>query len=163
MRKIGLLSDSHGFVHPEIERIFQDCDEIWHAGDLGSITVVDTLRSLKPLRAVHGNIDGTEIRSDLPETLRFMCEKVDVLMTHIGGYPGNYAPAIKTIMQTRPPKLFISGHSHILKIMYDSKHNCLHLNPGASGKTGLHKVISMLRFTITHHHIHDMEVVEFDR
>ncbi len=163
MRKIGLLSDTHGFIHPELEHIFKDCDEIWHAGDFGNLETADTLRKLKPLRGVYGNIDDTGIRSEFPEILRFNCEEVDVLMIHIGGYPGSYSAKVREIMRVRPPKLFISGHSHILKIMFDKKHNCLHLNPGAAGRYGFHKVISMLRFVIDGPHIKDMELVEFPR
>ncbi len=163
MQRIGLLSDTHGFVHPELPRIFKDCDEIWHAGDFGNLQTVDTLKSIKPLKGVYGNIDSTDIRQEYPETLRFFCEEVDVVMTHIGGYPGNYAPDVRKIMQTHPPKLFICGHSHILKIIHDKKHNCLHLNPGAAGRHGFHKVISMLRFVIDKSAIKDMEIIEFPR
>jgi uncharacterized protein len=163
MRKIGLLSDTHSFVHPEISRIFQHCDEIWHAGDFGNIKVAEHLRELKPLKGVYGNIDGTDIRHEFPEILRFQCEEVDVLITHIGGYPGNYAPAVKNIMQIKAPQLFISGHSHILKVMHDKKFNCLHINPGAAGKNGFHKVISMVRFVIEGKNIKDLEIIEFNR
>lgn len=163
MKKIGLLSDTHGFVHPDLERVFAGCDEIWHAGDFGSYETVEQLRKIKPLRGVYGNIDGTEIRHEFSEFLRFTCEEVNVLITHIGGYPGNYAPAVRQIMQTHPPRLFISGHSHILKVMYDKKHNCLHMNPGAAGRSGFHKVISMLRFVIDGSNIKDLEVIEFER
>ncbi len=163
MQKIGLLSDTHSYFHPKLPRIFKDCDEIWHVGDFGNWQTIEKLKSIKPLRGVYGNIDGTDIRTDFPELLRFWCEEVDVLMTHIGGYPGNYAPAIRSIMKTNPPKLFISGHSHILKIIFDKKHNCLHLNPGAAGRYGFHKVISLLRFTIDGPNIKDMEVVELPR
>jgi len=163
MRKIGLLSDTHGYLHPELTRIFKDCDEIWHAGDFGDIQTVETLKEIKPLRGVFGNIDGTEIRIEFPEFLRFWCEDVDVLITHIGGYPGNYSPAVRQIMQTKPPQLFISGHSHILKVINDKKHNCLHMNPGAAGRSGFHKVITMLRFIIDGKNIKDLEVVEFPR
>jgi uncharacterized protein len=163
MKKIGLLSDTHGFIHPELPRIFKDCDEIWHAGDFGNIETTDALRKIKPLRGVYGNIDDTYVRTEFDEIIRFMCEDVDVLMTHIGGYPGYYQPRVKAIMQTRPPKLFISGHSHILKIIHDKKYNCLHLNPGAAGRHGFHKVITMLRFSINGSAITDMEVVEFPR
>ncbi len=163
MQKIGLLSDTHGYFHPDLPRIFEDCDEIWHAGDFGDLSLIEKLKEIKPIRGVYGNIDGTDIRTEFPEILRFDCEGVDVLMTHIGGYPGNYAPPIRTIMNTKPPKLFISGHSHILKIIFDKKHNCLHLNPGAAGRHGFHKIISMLRFTIDGSNIKDMEVVEFAR
>ena len=163
MIKIGLLSDTHGYVHPELPRIFESCDEIWHAGDFGSIEVAEKLGSLKPLRGVLGNIDSREIILKYPETLRFICESVDVLMTHIGGYPGNYAPKLQKIMRTNPPKLFISGHSHILKIMYDKKNGCLHINPGAAGKNGIHQVITMVRFAIDGIQIKDVEVIEFSR
>lgn len=163
MRKIGLLSDTHGSLHSELERIFKDCDEIWHAGDFGNFSTVEGLRKIKPLRGVYGNIDGTDIRIEFPEFLRFSCEQVDVLITHIGGYPGNYAPAVKQIMKVNPPMLFISGHSHILKVMHDKKHNCLHMNPGAAGSSGFHKVITMLRFVIEGKTIKDLEVIEFPR
>ena len=163
MRKIGLLSDTHGYIHPELHRIFKDCDEIWHAGDFGNMQTVSALRTIGPLRGVSGNIDGTEIRMEFPESLRFFCEDVDVLITHIGGYPGNYSPSVRKIMQTRPPHLFISGHSHILKVMHDKKHNCLHMNPGAAGRSGFHKVITMLRFSIDGKNIKGLEVVEFSR
>jgi len=163
MRKIGLLSDTHGYVHPELPRIFKDCDEIWHAGDFGSMDTIDQLRAIKPLRGVYGNIDSADIRREFPEILRFTCEEVDVLITHIGGYPGNYQPPVKAVMQVQAPRLFISGHSHILKIIHDKKYNCLHLNPGAAGRHGFHKVISMLRFVIEGSTIKDMEIVEFPR
>ena len=163
MRKVGLLSDTHGYIHHELTRIFKDCDEIWHAGDFGNIETADALKKIKPLRGVFGNIDGTEIRMEFPEFLRFFCEDVDVLITHISGYPGNYAPSVRNIMQTKPPQLFISGHSHILKVIHDKKHNCLHMNPGAAGRSGFHKVITLLRFTIAGKNIKDLEVVEFPR
>lgn len=163
MIKIGLLSDTHGYIHPELPRIFAHCDEIWHAGDFGSYDAVKALRNIKPLKGVHGNIDGTDIRYEFPEIARFQCEQVDVVMAHIGGYPGHYQPKILEMMKGNPPQLFISGHSHILKIHFDKKYNCLHLNPGAAGRQGFHKVISMLRFTIDGAQIMDMEVVEFDR
>jgi uncharacterized protein len=163
MKKIGLISDTHGFVHPELPRIFKDCDEIWHAGDFGGIETADTLRQIKPLRGVYGNIDDNIVRSEFAEIDRFLCEEVDVMMIHIGGYPGNYRPKVNAIMKTRPPKLFISGHSHILKIMHDKKYDCLHLNPGSAGRQGFHKSITILRFTINGNIISDMEVVEFPK
>jgi uncharacterized protein len=163
MRRIGLLSDTHGYVHPELARIFKDCDEIWHAGDFGNMDTINELRALKPLRGVYGNIDSSDIRREFPEVLRFTCEEIDVLITHIGGYPGNYHPPVKALMQVQAPRLFISGHSHILKIIHDKKYNCLHLNPGAAGRHGFHKVISMLRFAIDGSIIKDMEIVEFPR
>jgi uncharacterized protein len=163
MRKIGLLSDTHGYIHPESARIFKECDEIWHAGDFGSYNTVISLQSIKPLRGVFGNIDGQDIRSVFPKYQRFMCEDVDVLMTHIGGYPDNYTQDVKNLIQTKPPGLFISGHSHILKVQYDKRYNLLHINPGSAGKNGFHKVITMIRFSINGSDIKDMEIVEFDR
>ncbi len=163
MKRIGLLSDTHGYLHPEMERIFKECDEIWHAGDFGNYDVVAGLQAMKPLTGVFGNIDGQDIRLSFPKYQRFWCEEVDVLMTHIGGYPGNYAPEVRNILQTKPPKLFISGHSHILKVQYDQRFKFLHINPGAAGKNGFHKVITMIRFTINSALIKDLEVVEFPR
>jgi len=163
LKRIGLLSDTHSFFHPELPRVFEKCDEIWHAGDFGNYKLVEQLKKIKPLRGVYGNIDGQEIRSEYPELLRFDCEKVDVLMKHIGGYPKRYNPAVKKILQFNPPKLFISGHSHILKVMFDKQYGCLHLNPGAAGKQGFHKTISILRFTIDREQIKNLEIVEFDK
>jgi uncharacterized protein len=163
MKRIGLLSDTHGFVHPEIPRIFKDCDEIWHAGDFGSIGVAEQLRTVKYLRGVFGNIDGLDVRMEFPEYLRFNCESTDVLITHIGGYPGNYSPTVRQIMNSNPPLLFISGHSHILKVMHDKKYNCLHINPGAAGRNGFHHVITMIRFVVDGANIKDLEVIEFPR
>ncbi len=163
MKKIGLLSDTHGFIHPELPRIFDKCDEIWHAGDFGSLDVAFELQKMKPLRGVHGNIDDMHIRKRFPEVQRFKCEEVDVMITHIGGYPGNYSSKVLQTMQIIPPGLFISGHSHILKVMHDKKFNLLHINPGAAGKQGLHRVITMIRFVIDGKNIKDLEVVEFDR
>ncbi len=163
MKRIGLLSDTHGHIHPEIPRIFESCDEIWHAGDFGSIEAVRKLHAIKHLRGVHGNIDGMEIRMLFPEMLRFQCEGVDVLMTHIGGYPGRYESKVLNILKINPPGLFISGHSHILKVMHDDHHNLLHINPGAAGRQGLHRNITMVRFVIDKATIKDLEVVEFDK
>ncbi len=163
MRKIGLLSDTHGYFHPEIPRIFKDCDEIWHAGDFGSEEVAAQLREAKPLRGVYGNIDAQDIRLQYPEFLRFQCKGVDVLMTHIGGYPGKYPSHILDIFRVKPPDLFICGHSHILKVMSDKRFKLLHINPGAAGLSGFHKVITMLRFSITGPEIKDLEVVEFEK
>lgn len=163
MRRIGLLSDTHGYLHPETARIFKDCDEIWHAGDFGRFEVVEGLQSIKPLTGVYGNIDGNDIRLTFPKFQRFMCEEVDVLMTHIGGYPGNYSMDVKHLVHSKPPKLFISGHSHILKVQYDTRNNLLHINPGAAGKNGFHKVITMIRFLIHGSDIKDLEVIEFAR
>lgn len=160
MIKIGLLSDTHGFLDDAIFRHFESCHEIWHAGDFGDIGVADKLAAFKPLRGVYGNIDGQDIRQTYPEHLRFTCEAVDVWMTHIGGYPGRYSPQVKKEIQLRPPKLFISGHSHILKVMFDQKLQCLHLNPGAAGKQGWHNVRTLMRFDIEGDRIENLEVVE---
>lgn len=160
MMRIGLLSDTHGYLDDAIFRHFERCDEIWHAGDFGDISVADTLAAFKPLRGVYGNIDGQDIRRVYPENLRFECEQVEVWMTHIGGYPGRYSMQVKREIQLRPPKLFICGHSHILKVMYDQKLQCLHLNPGAAGKQGWHKVRTLLRFSIDESRIENLEVVE---
>lgn len=160
MTRIGLISDTHSYIDDTILQHLDECDEIWHAGDFGTIEVADALAAHKPLKGVYGNIDGPDIRSVYPEHLRFNCEKVDVWMTHIGGYPGRYHPAVRQAIQADPPQLFICGHSHILKVMYDEKLQCLHLNPGAAGKHGWHKVRTILRFSIDQEQIKDMEVVE---
>lgn len=160
MKRIGLLSDTHGYVHPQLPRIFQDCDEIWHAGDMGTLQTAQQLQAIKPFRGVHGNIDNQHIRSLFPEMLRFDCENVDVMITHIGGYPGKYEKKIREVLEQKPPALFISGHSHILKVMFDKKYKLLHINPGAAGKTGLHRVKTIVRFTIDGNNIKDLEVVE---
>lgn len=159
MTKIGLISDTHGFLDPAVFKHFADCDEIWHAGDFGS-NVAEELAAFKPLRGVYGNIDGKEIRSHYPEHLRFNCENLDVWMTHIGGYPGKYAPQVRSEIYTKPPKLFITGHSHILKVMFDKKIDCLHINPGAAGNSGWHKVKTLIRFSVSDEKIHNLEVIE---
>jgi len=159
LKKIGLLSDTHGFLDDAVFKHFDECDEIWHAGDFGS-DVAERLAAFKPLKGVYGNIDGKEIRAEYPEHLRFNCEKVDVWMTHIGGYPGKYAPNIKREIYTKPPMLFITGHSHILKVMFDPKINCLHINPGAAGNSGWHKVKTLIRFCISDEKIHTLEAIE---
>lgn len=160
MTRIGLLSDTHSFLDDAVFKHFDNCDEIWHAGDIGNIEVADRLAAFKPFKAVYGNIDGKDVRQVYPENLRFTCEEVDVWITHIGGYPGKYAPALRSEIYRNPPKLFICGHSHILKVMYDKQLNCLHFNPGAAGKQGWQKVRTLLRFTITGDRVGDMEVVE---
>jgi len=160
MLKIGLLADTHSYLDKAIFKHFAACDEIWHAGDFGNIDVVDQLAAFKPLRGVYGNIDNQTIRANYPEDLRFACEEVAVWMTHIGGYPGKYAPRIRQELYQHPPKLFISGHSHILKVIYDKKINCLHLNPGAAGKQGWHKVRTLMRFAIDKTEIKNLEVIE---
>ncbi|HMR18186.1 MAG TPA: metallophosphoesterase family protein [Sphingobacterium sp.] len=158
--KIGLLSDTHGYLDDTVFKHFDQCDEIWHAGDFGDIHVVEQLAAFKPFKGVYGNIDGKDIRHICPEHLRFSCEDVDVWITHIGGYPGKYAPPIKPAIQQNPPKLFICGHSHILKVQYDPKLDLLHLNPGAAGKQGWHTVRTLMRFEINSDKIENMEVIE---
>ncbi|MBQ0142949.1 MAG: metallophosphoesterase family protein [Prevotellaceae bacterium] len=160
MKRIGLLSDTHGYWDDRYEKYFSECDEIWHAGDIGSYDVAQRLSQIKPLRAVFGNIDGYDVRSVYTEKYRFKCEDVDVLIKHIGGYPGHYDPSIKGTLYTRPPQLFISGHSHILKVMYDKTLNLLHINPGAAGIYGFHKQRTLVRFTIDKCEIKDLEVIE---
>lgn len=160
MKKIGLLSDTHSFLNKSVFTYFDKCDEIWHAGDFGSMELVDELLKFKPIKGVYGNIDSAEIRLTFPEHLRFNCEKVDVWLTHIGGYPDKYHPKVKPEIYTNPPKLFICGHSHIVKVMYDKKINCLHINPGAAGKHGWQKVSTLIRFTITEDRIEDLELIE---
>ena len=160
MRKILLLSDTHGFIDQQILKYVRQSDEVWHAGDIGTSEVTDTIRKIKPLVGVYGNIDGKELRTDFLEHQRFMCENVDVWITHIGGYPNKYDKRIYDTIQKNPPKLFICGHSHILKVMWDKKLNLLHMNPGAVGKYGFHKVRTMLRFTIDKDQIKDLEIIE---
>jgi putative phosphoesterase len=160
MKLIGLISDTHNYLDDAVFRHFDKCDEVWHAGDFGTAEVSDKLKAFKPLKGVYGNIDGYDIRSEFPETIRFNCEEVDVLMTHIGGYPGKYAPAIRPQLLANPPKLFICGHSHILKVMYDEKLQCLHMNPGAAGKSGWHKVRTLIRFVVDGNQMKNCEVIE---
>lgn len=163
MKQIGLLSDTHGYLHPKVFEFFADCDEVWHAGDMGGNHVAEQLNDFKPFRAVYGNIDGTSIRAIYPKNLRFLCEKVDVWITHIGGYPGKYDKLVKDEIQANPPALFICGHSHILKVMSDKKLNLLFINPGAAGISGFHKVITMLKFCITEGKIHDLKILELPK
>lgn len=163
MIKIGLLSDTHCYVHPKIYDFFAECNEIWHAGDIGDIATADELNAFKPLKAVYGNIDGHIVRSSYPESLIFNCENVKVYMTHIGGYPDRYAKQVKDIIKLEAPNLFISGHSHILKVMYDKKHELLHINPGAAGKSGFHQVITLVRFCIDGINIKDLEIIELNK
>ena len=160
MTRIGLLSDTHNYLDEAVFKHFEKCDEIWHAGDFGTIEIANRLRAFKPLRGVYGNIDGYDVRSEFPEQLLFDCESVNVLIKHIGGYPGKYAPGVKDVISKEKAALFISGHSHILKVMYDDKLNCLHINPGAAGSHGWHKVRTLIRFTIDGKNIKDCEVIE---
>jgi putative phosphoesterase len=163
LKKILLLSDTHSYINDRILEYASQADEVWHAGDIGDVKVSEALKAVAPVfRAVYGNIDGTEIRKEFPLNLRFMCENVDVWITHIGGYPNKYAPAVRGEILRNPPQLFISGHSHILKVMNDKKLHLLHMNPGAAGIYGLHKVRTMLRFQIDGEKIENLEVIEFN-
>ncbi len=160
MKKILLLSDTHSYLDAQILKFVKQADEVWHAGDIGDLKVTDTLKKLNPLRAVYGNIDDATARLEFPLDNKFTVENVSVWMTHIGGYPNKYNQRIREEIQQNPPKIFISGHSHILKIQFDKKLNLLHLNPGAAGNHGFHKVRTMIRFTIDKDQIKDMEVIE---
>ena len=160
MRKILLLSDTHGYIDDAICKHAEKADEIWHAGDIGTVEVYDRLMTIKPVRAVYGNIDGAEIRKVCPKNQRFTVEKKGVWMTHIGGYPPNYTASLKIALLQKPPHIFICGHSHILKVIYDKNLNILHLNPGAAGREGFHKVRTMLRFIIDGDNIRDMDIIE---
>lgn len=160
MKKILLLSDTHSHWDARFAQYASGCDEIWHAGDIGSLEVAERLLELAPLHAVYGNIDGTDVRQKYPETLRFHCEGVEVLMKHIGGYPGRYDRSIRSTLLTHPPQLFISGHSHILKVMMDHTLHCLHINPGAAGLYGQQTVRTLVRFVIDGREIKDLEVIE---
>jgi putative phosphoesterase len=157
--QIGLLSDTHSFLDDAVFKHFSDCDEIWHAGDFGA-DVADKLAAFKPLRGVYGNIDDKDIRTTYPEHLRFTVEGLDVWMTHIGGYPGKYASQVRPEIYTKPPKLFICGHSHILKVMYDKKIDCLHINPGAAGNSGWHRVKTLIKFSVSDGKVHNLAAIE---
>ena len=158
-----LLSDTHSYIDEAILKHVKQADEVWHAGDIGNLDVTDALEELKPLRAVFGNIDDAQARAQFPLHQRFLCDEVDVWITHIGGYPGRYNPRIKEEIYRNPPRLFICGHSHILKVMPDKKTGLLHMNPGAIGKHGFHKARTMLRFQIDGSNISNLEVIEFPR
>ena len=161
MTKIGLISDTHNYLDETVFEHFKDCDEVWHAGDFGSIELLNGLTSRQTMvRGVYGNIDGQDIRNIYPQQLVFTCEGVKVMMRHIGGYPPKYNPETKKELLLHQPKIFISGHSHILKIMYDDKLDCLHMNPGAAGKQGMHKMRTLIRFVIDGTEIKDCEVIE---
>ena len=165
MTRIGLISDTHGWLDESVFKHFEKCNEIWHAGDFGNIGIADSLaaKSGLPVKGVYGNVDGNDVRSRYPEKLRFKCEEIEVVMTHIGGYPKRYAPNIKQELFANPPQLFICGHSHILKIIYDDKLQCLHMNPGAAGKEGWHKVRTIICFSIEGKNIKDCEVIELGK
>ncbi|MBQ8307883.1 MAG: metallophosphoesterase family protein [Alistipes sp.] len=163
MRRIGLISDTHGTFDQVLKDFLCDVDEIWHAGDIGSLELADEIAAFKPLKAVYGNIDGGVTRRVYPDFEWFKCEEVGVLMTHIGGYPRHYAPGVVQRIMGCRPKLFIAGHSHILRVIYDPIYDLLHLNPGAAGRYGLHKVRTALRFVIDGDQIRDMEIGEWKR
>ena len=160
MTRIGILSDTHAYWDDRYITYFKDCDEIWHAGDIGSTEVLDKLNQICKVRAVYGNIDGQDIRARLPEADEFYVDGAKVIMKHIGGYPGNYDSSIRKILFTHHPQLFISGHSHILKVIYDKTLGCLHINPGAAGKYGFHKKRTLVRFCIDKGNFTDLEVIE---
>ena len=163
MKKILVLSDTHSHIDDTILKYVNQADEVWHAGDIGNLVVTDTIKKLKPLRCVFGNIDDVQARLEFPLHNRFMCERVDVWITHIGGYPGKYNQAIRAEIQQNPPKLFICGHSHILKVQFDKTLNLLHMNPGACGIYGFHQVRTMLRFEIDGDKIQNLEIVEIGK
>ena len=160
MKRIGVLSDTHNCWDEKFAHHFADCDEIWHAGDIGSGLIIDRLETICPVRAVYGNIDGQEIRSRFSEVLKFKVEECNVIMTHIGGYPGKYSPAIRSSIYREHPQLFIAGHSHILKVMYDDIVGCLHINPGAAGRQGWQQVRTLVKFIIDGKDIKELEVIE---
>jgi putative phosphoesterase len=163
LKRIGLISDTHGWLDDAVFRHFSEVDEIWHAGDFGTPELASRLSDFKPLKGVYGNIDGPDIRRRFPESLVWTCEGIKVAMIHIGGYPGKYSQEGKTLIRDEKPGLFITGHSHILKIQYDKAHSCLHINPGAAGRQGWHKVCTLVRITIDQADIRDAEVVEFSK
>lgn len=163
MKKILLLSDTHSHIDEAILKYVRLADEVWHAGDIGDLNVTDTLKQIKPLRAVYGNIDDDKARMEFPLHNRFLCEEVDVWLTHIGGYPGKYNQVIRNELQVNPPKLFICGHSHILKVQFDQTLNLLHMNPGACGIYGFHQVRTMLRFEIDGEKIQNLEIIELGK
>ena len=160
MKKILLLSDTHGHLDQKILKYIDGADEVWHAGDIGTTAVADGISKIKPLRGVYGNIDGHELRSQFPENQIFSCQGVKVLMTHIGGYPGRYNPRVKKLIQEEKPQLYVCGHSHILKVIPDRKNNHLHMNPGACGIQGFHKVRTLLRFELNQGKIENLEAIE---
>lgn len=158
--KIGLLSDTHGHLDDRIFKHLEECDEIWHAGDIGTMDVLEKLETFKPTRAVYGNIDGDKIRVATQEDLWFECNGKTIWITHIGGYPPRYSKRTNTILKTKKPDVFICGHSHILKIIRDPKNNLLHINPGAAGVQGFHKVRTLVRFEITKTGLTNLQVIE---
>jgi uncharacterized protein len=160
MRKLGLLSDTHGFLDKDILEFLANTAEIWHAGDIGSVQVIEAIQLIKPLRAVYGNIDNQEIRSMFPKIQLFSIEEVKVFMVHIGGYPGHYEKNMKALLEESGAKIFIAGHSHILKVIADKELDLLHLNPGAAGKSGIHQLQTAMRFEIDGAEIRNLEIYE---
>ena len=163
MLQIGILSDTHGYIHPRVFDFFSSVDEIWHAGDMGHAAIAHHLMEIKPFRGVYGNIDGQDVRIEFPEVQIFMVEQVKVLMAHIGGYPGRYDHRARLMIEQEKPKLFVCGHSHILKVIYDPKYNLLHINPGSAGKYGIHKSITAVRLIIENGNMRDLEVLDIPR
>lgn len=163
MKRIGLLSDTHSYLNPKISEFFADCDEIWHAGDIGNLETAKTLASIKRLRAVTGNIDGNDLKSFYPHYQDFMCEGIKILILHIGGYPGKYTAEARQLIRELKPRVFITGHSHILKVINDPKNNLLHINPGAAGKQGMHQIATLVRFVIDGEEIKDLEIMELPK
>lgn len=163
MTRIGILSDTHGYINPSLFTFFEHCDELWHAGDWGNIETVNTLKKFKPLKSVYGNIDGREVRSEFPEINIFTIEDLKVCITHIGGYPGKYDSKFRHILQTQNPDIMVCGHSHILKVMRDVKNNLMHFNPGAAGNKGFHEVCTALRLRVDGKRMFDLEIWEHKR
>lgn len=160
MKRIGILSDTHGYWDDRYLEYFAECDEIWHAGDIGSYDLIRRLEEFRPVKAVCGNCDGGDTRKTYPELLEWECENTRVMMTHIGGYPGKYAPGIRKILSEKRPQLFIAGHSHILKVMFDKQMNLLYINPGAAGIMGWHKVRTLIRVTLSQGNFSNLEIIE---
>jgi uncharacterized protein len=163
MTRIGLISDTHHYLDPAVFRHFSSCDEIWHAGDFGNAGIASALAAVKPLKGVYGNIDGKDIRNEFPEKLTWQCEDVRIFMTHIGGHPPKYNPNVKKELLELKPNLFICGHSHILRIIFDDKISCLYMNPGAAGNQGWHKLRTLVRFSIDGRDIRNCEVIELGK
>lgn len=163
MTRIGLISDTHGYLDEAVFKHFENCDEIWHAGDFGSLELANRLAAKKPLKGVYGNIDDTTIQNIYPENLFFQCEEVNVFMTHIGGYPPRYNGRVKPLIIEHKPQLFIAGHSHILKVIYDDKLQCLHINPGAAGNQGWHKVRTIITLVVDGKNMKDCKVIELGK
>ncbi|NJC26348.1 metallophosphoesterase family protein [Neolewinella antarctica] len=163
MKRIGLLSDTHSYLDPKVFDHFAECDEIWHGGDVGNASLLDELEAFKPLRGVYGNIDDQTVRARLPLNLSFEVEGLSVFMTHIGGYPGRYTPRVRKILDAEKPRLYVCGHSHILKVIMDKKRACLHMNPGACGRHGFHQVRTLLRFSVEAGRVSDLEVIEMGK